>query len=106
MPPEPAPTNPSDDPAPTPEAAERDQDQAEATPRGRGGTARKSRTLAARAARRIKGRTIYMADDLFERLLVQSHRRGVTISDYVSSILDRSVPDHLGGRFDQDRESA
>jgi hypothetical protein len=47
-----------------------------------------------------------MADDLFERLLVQSHRRGMTISDYVCSILERGVPDHLGGRIEQDRESA
>jgi hypothetical protein len=71
------------------------QDQSEpAPPKGRGGTPRKSRTLEARAARRVKGRTIYLNDDLFERLLVQSHRRGMTISDYVASILDRTVPDH------------
>jgi hypothetical protein len=72
-----------------------DQDQAEVTPqRSRGGNARKSRTLAARAAKRVKGRTVYLPDDLFERILVQSHRRGLTISDYVTGILERSVPDH------------
>ena len=48
----------------------------------------------ARAARKIKGRTIYLPDDLFERILVQAHRRNRTISEYVAAILDRQVPDH------------
>lgn len=41
-----------------------------------------------------------MHDDLFERLLVQSHRRGKTISEYVAAILEKQVPDHraTGGR--------
>jgi hypothetical protein len=40
------------------------------------------------------GRTIYLHDDLFERILVQAHRRDKNISDYVSWLLDRHVPDH------------
>jgi hypothetical protein len=48
----------------------------------------------------VKGRTIYLHDDLFERILVHAHRRkwrdgrSYTISEYVSAILDRHVPDH------------
>jgi hypothetical protein len=49
---------------------------------------------AARAAKRIKGRTVYISDDLFERIIVQAHRRDVTISDYICLLLDRHVPDH------------
>jgi hypothetical protein len=61
---------------------------------GRGGTSRKPKGADARTAKRIKGRTIYLPDDLFERILVQSHRRNRTSSDYVVSILERQVPDH------------
>jgi hypothetical protein len=42
----------------------------------------------------VKGRTVYLHDDLFERVIVQAHRRGKTISEYVSAILERQVPDH------------
>jgi hypothetical protein len=62
--------------------------------RGRGAVPRKAKTADARAAKRIKGRTIYIPDDLFERIIVQAHRRNRTISEYVVSILDRQVPDH------------
>jgi hypothetical protein len=62
--------------------------------RGRGATSRKARAVDARAAKRIKGRTIYLPDDLFERILVQAHRRDRTISEYVAAILERQVPDH------------
>ena len=65
--------------------------------RGRGAQPRKPavpRAADARAARKIKGRTIYLPDDLFERILVQAHRRNRTISEYVAAILDRQVPDH------------
>jgi hypothetical protein len=75
-------------PAPPAEAAE------PAAAKGRGAAPRKSRSAEARAARRIKGRTVYLPDDLFERILVQAHRKGKTISDYVAAILDRQVPDH------------
>ncbi len=64
------------------------------TGRGRGAAAKKARGTDARAAKRIKGRTVYLPDDLFERILVQAHRRNRTISEYVAAILDRQVPDH------------
>lgn len=60
----------------------------------------------ARAAKRIKGRTIYLPDDLFERILVQAHRRDRTISEYVTAILERQVPDHRIARADLAGESA
>ena len=63
-------------------------------PRGRGGTPKKVRAVDARTAKRIRGRTIYLPDDLFERFLVQAHRRDRTISEYVAGILERQVPDH------------
>ena len=64
--------------------------------KGRGGAAAPKAVAprAARTAKRIKGRTIYIGDDLFERIIVQAHRRNVTISDYVCLLLDRHVPDH------------
>jgi hypothetical protein len=40
------------------------------------------------------GRTIYIPDDLFERIIVQAHRKNRTISEYVVGILERQVPDH------------
>src|SRR4051812_15073322 len=76
---------PPEPPAVGPEA----RGAAEPTPAGGGGVQPKR----ARSAR-IKGRTIYLHDALFERILVQAHRRGVTISDYVAGVLDRQVPDH------------
>ena len=74
-----------------------DEPAAEAGPKGRGGApspAKAAAPRAARTAKRIKGRTIYIGDDLFERIIVQAHRRNVTISDYVCLLLDRHVPDH------------
>jgi hypothetical protein len=47
-----------------------------------------------KTAKKMKGRTIYLPDDLFERVVVQSLRRGRTISEYVQTILERQVPDH------------
>jgi hypothetical protein len=69
-----------------------------ASSRGRGATSRKAKAVDARAARRIKGRTIYLPDDLFERILVQAHRRDRTISEYVAGILERQVPDYRTAR--------
>jgi hypothetical protein len=63
--------------------------------RGRaGGSSKRSRAVDSRAAKRIKGRTVYIPDDLFERILVASHRRDRTISEYICSVLERQVPDH------------
>jgi len=79
-----------------PETADEPDGAAEPAPKGRGtaSAAKTSRAPAARTAKRIKGRTVYIADDLFERIIVQAHRRDVTISDYVCLLLDRHVPDH------------
>ena len=60
----------------------------------------------ARAAKRIKGRTIYLPDDLFERILVQAHRRDRTISEYVAGILERQVPDYRTARIEPAGDSA
>jgi hypothetical protein len=89
-------------PRPTPDPEGPDASPADDAPeaeptagRGRGAAPKKStRGADARAARKIKGRTIYLPDDLFERILVQAHRRNRTISEYVAAILDRQVPDH------------
>lgn len=43
---------------------------------------------------KVKGHTIYLPDDLFERIMVAAHRRDKTISEYVAAILERQVPDH------------
>jgi hypothetical protein len=65
--------------------------------RGRRSTERESSRkppATGKAAKKMKGRTIYLPDDLFERVVVQSLRRGRTISEYVQAILERQVPDH------------
>lgn len=46
----------------------------------------------------VRGRTVYLHDDLFERIIVQAHRRKKTISEYVAAILERQVPDHRAAR--------
>jgi hypothetical protein len=69
-----------------------------ASSRGRGAAPKKTRAVDARTAKRIRGRTIYLPDDLFERILVQAHRRDRTISEYVAGILERQVPDHRVAR--------
>jgi hypothetical protein len=80
---------------PKPEPAA-EVESAEPSPRGRAvaQAPKASRAPAARTAKRVKGRTIYLSDDLFERIIVQAHRRDVTISDYVALLLERHVPDH------------
>jgi hypothetical protein len=85
--------------APQPRAespAESESVATDAAPKGRGANpvAKPGRAPTARTARRIKGRTVYIPDDLFERIIVQAHRRDVTISDYVCLLLERHVPDH------------
>ena len=73
-----------------------DPEPAEILAKGRGASSapKPSRAPAARTAKRIKGRTIYIPDDLWERIIVQAHRRDVTISEYACLLLDRHVPDH------------
>jgi hypothetical protein len=105
-------TPPSSPPATDPEGIEPgvspvEPEDAEPSPaaRGRGATLKKPRAGDARVAKRIKGRTIYLPDDLFERILVQAHRRDRTISEYVTAILERQVPDHRIARADLAGES-
>ena len=62
--------------------------------KSRGAAPKKPRAVEARAARRVTGRTVYVPDDLWERVIVQSHRRNKTFSEYVVGILERQVPDH------------
>jgi hypothetical protein len=80
---------------------------AEATPTAKGrGASRADREPSRKAqpagktAKKAKGRTIYLSDDLFERIIVQAHRRDKTISEYVAMILERQVPDHRTIRAD------
>jgi hypothetical protein len=72
--------------------------EAEATPPKGRGAGRRPRAAENRAARRVKGRTIYLPDDLFERILIQAHRRDKTISEYVTMVLERQVPDYRQAR--------
>jgi hypothetical protein len=70
--------------------------------KGRGSAPIRTKALAARQAKRIKARTIYMPDDLYERVMIAAHRRELNISEYVTAILSRHVPDHLRGRSEGD----
>ena len=74
---------------------ETDASAQDAGPKGKPSTASKPRPAPpARTLKRIKGRTVYLPDDLFERIIVQAHRKNRTISEYVVGILERQVPDH------------
>lgn len=79
------PDQPAEAPEPEPESP---------AGRGRGAASRRAPAASKPAARKIKGRTVYLPDDLFERILVQAHRRDKTISEYVTAILERQVPDY------------
>jgi hypothetical protein len=74
--------------------------------RGRGAAPRKAKAAESLAAKGFKGRTIYMPEDLFERVLVQAHRKGKTISEYVVAVLERGVPDHRPPRRSSRPEAA
>lgn len=93
-----------------PAVAEPAEIEPTANARGRGAgrgerePARKAQP-AGKAAKKPKGRTIYLSDDLFERILVQAHRRDKTISEYVAMILERQVPDHRTVRADPTDEA-
>jgi hypothetical protein len=92
----------SEEPEPAELAAAAEGTAAEPEPepsKGRGAPPRKASKPESRPAK-VKGRTIYLHDDLFERILVQAHRRGKTISDYVAAVLERQVPDHRLVRAD------
>jgi len=77
-------------------------EDAEADPapasKGRGASSRVDTPRAAKPASKrqpgIKGRTVYIPDDLFERIIVQAHRKDRTISEYICGLLERHVPDH------------
>ena len=69
--------------------------------RGRGVASKKPK-----APNKRTGRTIYLDDTLFERIIVQAHRRNRTISEYVAAILERQVPDHRVVRADQSEAGA
>jgi hypothetical protein len=59
-----------------------------------------SKRAAGQGARKVatSGHTIYLPDALFERIMVQAHRKKKTISDYVAAILERQVPDYRTSR--------
>lgn len=82
---------------PPPPAEDRDEAPAEAA-RGRGVAREPSRkgttSKTAKGGQAVKGRTIYLPETLFERIMVQAHRKGRTISEYVTAILERQVPDY------------
>jgi hypothetical protein len=54
----------------------------------------------AKPVKKSRGQTIDLPDDLFERIIVQAHRRGKTISESVKRILGRQVPDYRTIRTD------
>lgn len=85
---------------PKPTIAE-DTDQAAEVETSKGRGAARSKPTPARKPAPVKGRTIYLPETLFERILIQSHRKGLTISDYVTSLLNRHVPDYRTNQTDQ-----
>jgi hypothetical protein len=91
---------PGEGPEDGPEPAEPETSRGRGAARADREPARKGRAAAGQGARKIKGRTIYLPEDLFERIMVQAHRKGRTISEYVTTILERQVPDYRTVRGD------
>ena len=56
------------------------------------------------SAVKVKARTMYLPEILFERIMVQAHRKARTISEYVTAILERQVPDYRTSRADAGRD--
>lgn len=76
------------------------EESAEAPAEPEVGRVRMSSRRVGQGGRKIAttGHTIYLPDALFERIMVQAHRKKKTISDYVTSILERQVPDYRTSR--------
>src|SRR4051794_27885785 len=87
-----------------PAVADASEGEPSARSKGRGAAKATPRAPSAKPAKKAKGRTIYLDDALFERVVVQSLRRGKTISEYVAAILERQVPDHRTIRADESDE--
>jgi hypothetical protein len=70
-----------------------DMPAAEPSPaKGRGvGNSKAGRTGGVKG-KKVKPRTVYLPDDLFERVWLQAHRKDMTISEYVTWALSRQVP--------------
>jgi hypothetical protein len=85
--------------APDVEDPPADELEAPAPParKGRGAPADRPTVQQARKGRGIKGHTVYLPNDLFERITVQALRKDKTISEYLTVLLRRYVPDHLKG---------
>jgi hypothetical protein len=78
-------------------ATEPDPLATEADPEGRGVASPSTSSGNSKKVKRdkkVKGRTIYLHDDLWERIIVYAHRKDLTISDYVADRLERNVPNH------------
>ena len=84
------------------ELIEMESDQPAESYSGRARGMSKKAEAEGQRARKVatSGHTLYIPDALFERIMVQVHRRKKTISEYVSLILERQVPDYRTTRAD------
>jgi hypothetical protein len=94
-----APPEPTEPDPPVVEDPPADELEAPAPParKGRGGQADRPTVQQARKGKGVKGHTVYLPNDLFERITVQALRKDKTISEYLTMLLRRYVPDHLKG---------
>lgn len=93
--------------APADDAGDASESGPQPKARGRGGSSKARADARVKAANKVKGRTLYLPDALFERIIVQAHRRNMNYSDYVTWVLDKNVPDHLArGRAEGDGAAA
>lgn len=66
-----------------------------ATSKGRGSKAGRTGKV---KGKKIKARTFYIPDDLFELVWIRAHRREQTLSEYVTMVLGREVRGTRGSR--------
>jgi hypothetical protein len=91
------PTPPEPDPVPEPfEAGPGDDPQAaeptQAPAKGRGAGLTKGGRTGGVKGKKVKARTVYFPNALYERIWVAANRRNQTVSDYLTQLLDRQVP--------------
>jgi hypothetical protein len=58
------------------------------TNKSRGAAPKKPRSRVSSLAKGVSGHTVYLPDTLFEQVMVKAHRRKLTISEYVTWVLE------------------
>jgi hypothetical protein len=70
--------------------------------KGRGAAPAKGGRTGGVKGKRVRAHTVYLPEDLFERVWIQARRRGKTLSEYVTWALERQAAGPRAGRDAED----